>query len=169
MSKVLVNDTTLTNIANAIREKTGETIQYKPSAMASAIATITTGPDWDWGGYSCVTGTWTPTEKSVEFDYTVYMNNPQLVFMACPELFAAGMGSSDPNEFGVQFLFGDNRSGIVQGDAIDKSGTFNQYTVHAAFKYTGIQLTLPSIEDPSNFFPAGKTYNFILIGFGEVA
>lgn len=43
MPKVLVNDENLTNIANAIREKNGETTTYKPSEMASAIQNISSG------------------------------------------------------------------------------------------------------------------------------
>lgn len=43
MAKVLVNDSSLTSIADAIREKTGGTDTYKPSEMAGAIASITTG------------------------------------------------------------------------------------------------------------------------------
>ena len=40
MSKVLVEDTSLTAIANAIREKNGATTQYKPSEMANAITSL---------------------------------------------------------------------------------------------------------------------------------
>lgn len=40
MANVIINDTNLTNIANAIREKNGETTKYKPSEMASAILAI---------------------------------------------------------------------------------------------------------------------------------
>lgn len=47
MANVIVNDTNLTNIANAIREKNGETTSYKPSEMAAAIAAIEGGG----GGY----------------------------------------------------------------------------------------------------------------------
>ncbi len=43
MAKVLVTDTYLTNIGNAIREKNGETTTYKPSEMAAAIQAITGG------------------------------------------------------------------------------------------------------------------------------
>lgn len=43
MAKVLVTDTYLTNVANAIREKNGETTTYKPSEMATAITNIATG------------------------------------------------------------------------------------------------------------------------------
>ena len=43
MAKVLVTDTNLTNIANAIREKNGETASYKVNEMASAIGNISTG------------------------------------------------------------------------------------------------------------------------------
>ena len=44
MAKVLVTDTNLTNIANAIREKNGLSTTYKPSEMANAISNIETGP-----------------------------------------------------------------------------------------------------------------------------
>ena len=43
MANVIINDTNLTNIANAIREKNGLTDTYKPSEMAGAILAITTG------------------------------------------------------------------------------------------------------------------------------
>lgn len=40
MSKVLVSESNLTNIADAIRGKNGETTTYKPSEMATAITAI---------------------------------------------------------------------------------------------------------------------------------
>lgn len=43
MAKVLVEETSLQNIANSIREKTGTEDTYKPSEMASAISSIETG------------------------------------------------------------------------------------------------------------------------------
>ena len=43
MGKVLVTDTYLTDIANAIREKTGETTTFKPGEMAAAISNISGG------------------------------------------------------------------------------------------------------------------------------
>lgn len=43
MSNVLVNDTSLTAIANAIRSKLGVSTTYKPGQMASAIQSIPTG------------------------------------------------------------------------------------------------------------------------------
>ena len=46
MAKVLVNESSLTGIANAIRGKNGETTTYKPSEMAAAITAISGGgPD----------------------------------------------------------------------------------------------------------------------------
>ena len=42
MAKVLVTDTNLTDIANAIREKNGATTSYKVDEMASAIGSIST-------------------------------------------------------------------------------------------------------------------------------
>lgn len=43
MAKVLVNDSNLTSIANAIRGKNGSTDTYKPSEMAAAITAISGG------------------------------------------------------------------------------------------------------------------------------
>ncbi len=43
MANVLVDDTSLTAIGNAIREKNGKLIKYKPSEMANAIANIPSG------------------------------------------------------------------------------------------------------------------------------
>jgi hypothetical protein len=43
MANVLVEETSLQNIANSIREKAGTTDTYKPSEMASAISGISTG------------------------------------------------------------------------------------------------------------------------------
>lgn len=43
MSKVLVNETSLTAIADAIREKNGETTTYKPAEMSGAISALTIG------------------------------------------------------------------------------------------------------------------------------
>ena len=45
MANVLVDDTSLTAIANAIREKNGKLIKYKPSEMANAISNISGGGD----------------------------------------------------------------------------------------------------------------------------
>ena len=45
MSKVLVSDKYLTDIANAIRNKNGQNVQYKPSEMANEILSIDTTSD----------------------------------------------------------------------------------------------------------------------------
>ena len=50
MANYVIQDTTLTNIANAIREKSGSEDAYKPTEMAAAISAITTG-----GGSSEIT------------------------------------------------------------------------------------------------------------------
>ena len=43
MARVFVNDSTLTDIANAIREKNGTEKTYKPSQMADAVRAIQSG------------------------------------------------------------------------------------------------------------------------------
>ena len=81
MSKVLVSEENLTNIANAIREKNGETTTYKPGDMAGAIQNI-------FGGGSTVT-------KGIiinEFDENGYATDVSVVGMtSIPDCyFAAG-------------------------------------------------------------------------------
>lgn len=44
MSDYLIQDTSLTNIANAIRSKNGESMPYTPAQMAEKIAAIKTQP-----------------------------------------------------------------------------------------------------------------------------
>ena len=59
MAKVLVNESSLTGIANAIRSKNGTSDTYKPSEMAAAIEAIESGG-----------GVVEPEEKDVNFyDY----------------------------------------------------------------------------------------------------
>ena len=68
MANVIINDTNLTNIANAIRGKNGTTTTYKPSEMAAAITAISGG-----GGGSGV-----PAEAlalSGDCSYLFYNNN----------------------------------------------------------------------------------------------
>ena len=45
MSKLFIESTTLTNIAEAIRDKAGVTTTYTPAEMATAISNISTGTD----------------------------------------------------------------------------------------------------------------------------
>ena len=68
MANVIINDTNLTNIANAIRGKNGTTTTYKPSEMAAAITAISGG-----GGGSDV-----PAEALVlsgDCSYMFYQNH----------------------------------------------------------------------------------------------
>ena len=65
MTKVLVTDNHLTNIANAIRNKKGTNSKYKPNEMANAIDSIETGVN--------PTGTIEITENG-DYDVTSYAN-----------------------------------------------------------------------------------------------
>ena len=58
MANVIINDTNLKNIGNAIREKNGGEILYKPSEMADAILAIEGGGG---GGY-------VPTDEELTYD-----------------------------------------------------------------------------------------------------
>ena len=58
MSKVLVEEGNLTNIANAIRTKSNTTATYKPGEMAAAISNLST---------STSTSTYVPTDEDLTF------------------------------------------------------------------------------------------------------
>ena len=66
MSKVLVSEENLTNIANAIREKNGEATTYKPGEMADAIANISGGGS----NLKIETQTYTPVEDEITHVFT---------------------------------------------------------------------------------------------------
>lgn len=68
MAKVLITESYLTDIANAIRSKNGSTTQYKPSEMASAILAITTsgGGSGSGGSGSGSSGDVTYTDTGVD-------------------------------------------------------------------------------------------------------
>ena len=73
MAKVLVTDTHLTDIANAIRDKNGSTDTYKPSEMANAISNIETG-----GGGITPSGELPITENG-SYDVTEYASSNENV------------------------------------------------------------------------------------------
>lgn len=93
IDKVLVSESNLTAIADAIRAKAGTTTKYKPAEMASAISGITTG-----GGGGTDTGT-----EILDGSITTYSNDtityirdfglsqcPSLTTLSLPALTAVG-------------------------------------------------------------------------------
>ena len=93
MANVIINDTNLTNIANAIRGKNGLTETYKPSEMAAAITAIPTGGG---GGNATL-----PTELSG----AIYLNNGGIwdwYFEAVPSCIINGNGEQ------AQYAFTDS-------------------------------------------------------------
>lgn len=76
MSKVLVSDKYLTNIANAIRNKNGQNIQYKPSEMANEILAINIGSETKIVD-SIIDGSITEVTSNVTYvkEYAFYNDN----------------------------------------------------------------------------------------------
>lgn len=85
MSKVLVTESYLTDISNAIRSKNGGSTKYKPSEMAAAIKSLTGGSDQDNTVLSSI------LDRSISGDY---VNNDSTeigdsAFMSCENLTSA--------------------------------------------------------------------------------
>lgn len=91
MANVVIDDTHLSDIAAAIREKNGLTDTYKPSEMAAAIQAITTSsgdPD-------------TPA-STIDFDDYIGRNLPDEVEFACTKVGKYGLaGCSNVTKFTI--------------------------------------------------------------------
>lgn len=92
MANVVIDDTHLTNIAAAIREKNGLTDTYKPNEMAAAISAITTSGD---SGNA-------PIESTIDFDDYIGRNLSGEVEFACTKVGRYGLaGCSNVTKFTV--------------------------------------------------------------------
>ena len=98
MAKYSIEDTTLNNIADAIREKTGDTATLTPLAMPAAIKAITGGGSGDGGEGFYLTGDL--TELYAPGDITTTSSTPTSVKTWFNEVFsstfcAAGIKTKD--------------------------------------------------------------------------
>lgn len=113
MSLVTIEDTTLTSIANAIREKNGTTDAYKPSEMPTAISNIETG------GGSGGGSTYKPRATSISFksykgtelDYelenlnTEHLTTLSNMFEGCTKLINVKLKGGIPNVTTMAYIF----------------------------------------------------------------
>ncbi len=82
MSKVLINDTYLKNIANAIINKGGSSTGLTPAQMSRAIAAIPSGTDSS--GYAVKTGSFTPISDITAVDIPITLMPYLIVVWTAP-------------------------------------------------------------------------------------
>ena len=121
MANVIVNDTNLKNIANAIREQNGETTGYKPSEMAAAILAIEGGGG---GGYM-------PTAEDLTFNVstTSPFTNNGLPWILREYGKNPGLTFASPSQNSNQLFY------QIQAEIFDAKIIFNQNAAYMPVKY----------------------------------
>ena len=109
MAEYLIQDTTLTAIADAIRSKTGSTDTLKPNEFPAAIEGITTG-----GG------------SSADVRYVTFMNGTEVLYKKpvavgddCVDVLTKGLISTPSKESTAQYNYGYLGWGATDDGAVD--------------------------------------------------
>lgn len=138
--KYSINDTTLTAIGNAIREKNGSSDTYKPTEMASAISAITTGGG---GGlepivltgdcqYACGGSIFTSVYGKVDIS-TKDVLNTKYMFNNCtlPEVdFDINVAYDGNSSLILSYMFNQSkmlRPPYIRGDRAPQTGNYSYY------------------------------------------
>lgn len=148
MARVFVNDTTLMDIADAIREKNGSEDTYKPSQMADAVRGIQSG-----GGVNLFDYT---TSLQSTFSHTIFdFENLELEFGR------KGVSISNTNCFAYSFLnaTGLKRVKVTTQLTSDVNVSYNQM-FECVFEQASIEeIELPILETIKPFTMNGTFRN----------
>lgn len=142
MARVFVNDTTLTAIADAIREKNGSEDTYKPSQMADAVRGIKSGGGMNFGenitspnilnlfyaleSKECKTGEFTLSSKLPNTETLIVdtgLNDIKGFFYVDCDYSYTAIGNTP--EYGVWGLFIPNPKGLSDV-SINQHSTYNE-------------------------------------------
>lgn len=184
MAIVTIDDTHLTNIANAIRGKNGSSATYKPSEMANVISNIETGggvvePEYTRVSYIQFTG-----EQTIDTGIICNKNTKiKVVFTRekSAQHYLFGVASSDNTAsvtayFGGNWRFGDKASsknpitnedmiysGVLDSSQITISGSKSAISSVNEFETIG-SLLIGTCRSSSGSIPSpqlvGKIYSF---------
>lgn len=137
MEQVLVNESSLQDIANAIREKTGGTEPILPSEMSNVIRAI------EIGGAKTATGTYTPSAASSALAVTGLDFDPYALVVRAP--------------------VGTVSSGLALGAGTPSGAwcTSYIYLQDASYAHSNGQGTLTL---SGTTFVKGKTYTWFAVG-----
>ena len=163
MGIVTIDDTNLTNIANAIRSKNGASDTYKPNEMASAIESIETGGGGETPEYTRVEYIQFTGEQTIDTGIICNKNTKlKVVFTRekSAQHYLFGVASSDNTASVTAYLGGNWRFG---DKATSKSPTTNDDMV-----YSGIidnsQITISGSKTAISSVNDFETIDSLLIG-----
>lgn len=174
MANIITDNVNYTNIANAIREKTGGNETYLPSEMAAAIAGIVTGSG---GAIKMATGTFAASNANtmqVTFDTTMDNAPDFVVFYET--------GTSYGSQYRTKIGAGANSSILVNrttqyyqvllyGSTGNSIGAYsNSYPITITTGTTGCPIKNATATGfmacgQSNSYPLRGTYRYIAVSF----
>ena len=155
MAVVLIDETTLTGIANAIRGKLSVQTTYKPGQMAAAITSIPSGS-------TVASGTYSPTSDTLTASFDVG-DSSRTHFLICAASTPYGNSKRVSSMAFVdfsntqRFLVASNSSGS------SAAGNANFASIPDGFSMSGSTVTFTSSGSNSNqfcYFIGGITYRW---------
>lgn len=169
MANVLINEDTMTDIADAIRSKKGVSTTYKPNEMPSAIESISGGGVTPTGTKNIsITQNGTTTEDVTNYASAQITVN---VETAMEKITVSGTSVTQELTANKFYVFGEVTALTITLATPVNQNIVNEYHFRFTSGATATVLTLPqSVTMPSDFaVEASKTYEISIVdGFGTV-
>lgn len=171
MSRVFIEESTLTDIGAAIREKDGSTALIPPLEMGARIRAIV-GALAEINGYSYVCGTVSFETDQISDVIIAHkdVGETKAIFVWCENITAEELAYKVmtfyiPNEAGDVRWF-NSYSIYVQADGSLAGGNPASRSAYGLFRDTPTQFRIGASDYSGCRLLAGKTYHWIVIGGG---